>query len=193
MFARGLILIMSMTTGSAAAADDYVRMATTEGDIYIELFEEAAPKTVENFLAYVRSGFYDGTIFHRVIPNFVLQGGGYTEDLERKPTRAPIPNEADNGLSNDTGTLSMARTGDPHSATSQFFINVADNKPLDHTGKTHSNAWGYAVFGRVVRGMDVVEAIRTKPTGAKGPFRSDVPQETVTITEATVVSELPAE
>ena len=153
---------------------------TSKGPITVELFEEDAPKSVENFLAYARSGHYDGTIFHRVIPGFMIQGGGYDADLEQKPTRDPIENEADNGLSNRRGTLAMARTNDPHSATSQFFINVVDNPALDHRGKQSGRTWGYAVFGQVVDGMEVVDAIRNVETESRGYMR-DVPVETVTI------------
>lgn len=146
---------------------------TSHGDFTVELFEEEAPETVANFLRYADEGFFDGTIFHRVIADFVIQGGGFTEDMERKPTHAPIRNEADNGLSNEIGTLSMARTSDPHSATSQFFINLGDNTPLDAGD-------GYAVFGRVIEGMDVVEAIGDLPTGPRDGMR-DVPEETISI------------
>ncbi len=136
-----------------------------------------------NFLAYVDAGFYDGTIFHRVIPDFMIQGGGFTADLEKKATRDPIPNEADNGLKNERGTLAMARTNDPNSATAQFFINHKDNAFLDHSGK-NPRGWGYAVFGRVTDGMSVVDAIATTPTGAKGMFPKDVPLETIVIEKA---------
>ncbi|WP_410474938.1 peptidylprolyl isomerase [Guyparkeria sp. TX1] len=166
-----------------AAADTQVRLNTSHGAILIELFDDKAPATVDNFLAYVRDGFYEDTIFHRVIPGFVVQVGGYTADFERKATRAPVENEADNGLKNLHGTLSMARTNDPDSATSQFFINLADNDFLDRqAGKP-----GYAVFGRVIEGLDNVEAIAAIPTGAAGPFRQDVPRETVRIESAHIV------
>ena len=146
---------------------------TSLGKIVLELEPDKAPKTVDNFLTYVREGFYDGTIFHRVIPGFVIQGGGFTADMVQKKTHDPIVNEADNGLKNLRGTISMARTPDPDSASSQFFISVADNAALDHRGKNPRD-WGYAVFGRVVEGMDVVDAIVKVPTGTRGPF-SDVP------------------
>jgi len=162
-----------------ASADDQfprVRITTTLGDIVLELDREKAPKSVENFLDYVREGFYDGTIFHRVIDEFMIQGGGFTQDLQKKPTRAPIKNEADNGLKNLKGTVAMARTNDPDSATAQFFINVSDkNTFLNHTSRS-PRGWGYAVFGKVVEGMDVVDKIRKTPTGSAGPFRSDVPR-----------------
>ncbi|MFO7809483.1 peptidylprolyl isomerase [Guyparkeria sp.] len=165
------------------AADTQVRLNTSHGTILIELFDDKAPATVDNFLAYVGDGFYEDTIFHRVIPGFVAQVGGFTADFERKASRAPIENEADNGLQNRRGTLSMARTNDPDSATSQFFINLADNDFLDRqAGKP-----GYAVFGRVIEGLDNVETIATIPTGAAGPFRQDVPLETVRIESATIV------
>jgi peptidyl-prolyl cis-trans isomerase B (cyclophilin B) len=154
------------------------------GDITLELDAEKAPKTVANFLQYARDGFYDGTIFHRVISNFMIQGGGMTADMAQKTTGAPVDNEANNGLKNKIGTVAMARTNDPHSATAQFFINVADNGFLDHTAPT-AQGWGYAVFGRVTAGMDVVEKIKAVATGTKG-FHQDVPKEAVTIERVTV-------
>ena len=144
-----------------------VTLHTSMGDISLELDAEKAPKTVANFLQYARDGFYDGTIFHRVINNFMIQGGGMTADMAQKQTRAPVDNEANNGLKNKTGTVAMARTNDPHSATAQFFINVSDNGFLDHTAPT-AQGWGYAVFGRVTAGMDVVEKIKAVATGNKG-------------------------
>jgi len=158
---------------------------TSHGDISIELDFEKAPKSAANFQQYVEEGFYDGTIFHRVIDGFMIQGGGMTEDMQQKTTRAPIENEADNGLSNEIGTLAMARTMDPHSATAQFFINVSNNTFLNHSGK-NAQGWGYAVFGRVVDGMDVVNAIK----GVSTTFRAghqDVPSENIVITSAEVV------
>ncbi|MFW6375285.1 MAG: peptidylprolyl isomerase [Guyparkeria sp.] len=180
--ATALIASLALVSLSATA-ETQVRLQTNHGPIVIELFDEKAPATVDNFVAYVRDGFFDGTIFHRVIPGFVIQGGGFTEDFERKSTRAPVENEADNGLKNRRGTLSMARTSDPDSATSQFFINLEDNASLD---QRPGNA-GYAVFGRVVEGMDTVDAIAAIPTGAAGPFRQDAPRETVRIESAGVV------
>ncbi|WP_088178699.1 peptidylprolyl isomerase [Tepidiphilus margaritifer] len=162
-----------------------VKLATNRGDIVLELDPVKAPKTVENFLAYVESGHYDGTIFHRVIDGFMIQGGGLTADMKQKPTRAPIPNEADNGLKNRRGTVAMARTQDPHSATAQFFINVADNDFLDYRAPT-TQGWGYCVFGKVVQGMDVVDAIKSVKTGTVGPWR-DVPLEPVVIEHAEVL------
>lgn len=162
-----------------------VRLSTNLGDIVLELDREKAPQTVDNFLTYVREGFYNGTIFHRVIDGFMIQGGGFTQDFQRKPTHAPIENEADNGLRNRRGSVAMARTNDPHSATAQFFINVADNSFLDFRDKT-PRAYGYAVFGQVVEGMDVVDKIRRSATGAGGPFRKDVPRSPVIIEQATI-------
>lgn len=169
-----------------AAADESprVRMTTSAGDIVLSLDAERAPETVENFLQYVRGGFYDGTIFHRVIPDFMIQGGGFTPDMDRKQTDAPIPNEADNGLKNVRGTIAMARTSEPHSATSQFFINVKDNPPLDHTAKS-GRGWGYAVFGRVVEGMDVVDRIKEVPTTVRG-YHRNVPVEPIIIESAVI-------
>ena len=160
----------------APASSPRVVMETSMGSIVLELDAEKAPLSVENFLAYAREGYYDGTIFHRVIDGFMIQGGGFTPDMEKKGTRAPIRNEATNGLSNARGTIAMARTGDPHSATSQFFINTVENGSRLDPGP-HD---GYAVFGRVVEGMDVVDAIVKTPTGRRGMFQ-DVPTETVTI------------
>jgi peptidyl-prolyl cis-trans isomerase B (cyclophilin B) len=156
-----------------------ITMHTTHGEITIELDREKAPVTVANFLAYVDAGHYDGTLFHRVIPGFMIQGGGFDAKMNQKPTRAPVRNEADNGLSNEAGTIAMARTSDPHSATAQFFINLKDNDFLDHAGST-PNAFGYCVFGRVTSGMDVVKKIAQVKTGAQGMHR-DVPLEPVVI------------
>ncbi len=167
-----------------------VLLHTSKGDILVELDPDKAPKTVANFLDYVRAGFYDGTIFHRVIPGFMIQGGGFTPDMKQKPTGPPVPNEADNGLKNERGTLAMARTNDPNSATAQFFVNLVDNGFLDHRSKD-LRGWGYAVFGRVLEGMDVVDAIAKVPRGNRGPFQ-DVPDEPVVIQKATVVESAPA-
>jgi peptidyl-prolyl cis-trans isomerase B (cyclophilin B) len=182
------LMALALATQGPAAEDPHprVKLETSEGAIVVELDREKAPKTVDNFVTYVNEGFYDGTIFHRVIEGFMIQGGGYTSDYTKKPTRAPIENEAANGLTNDRGTLAMARTADPHSATAQFFINHADNAFLNHTDKT-PRGWGYTVFGEVVDGMDVVDAIATTPTGRGGPFPKDAPQELVVIEKATVV------
>lgn len=159
-----------------------VRMETSSGTLVIELDAENAPVTTENFLKYVDDGFYDGTIFHRVIQGFMIQGGGFDRDFQQKAPLPPIQNEADNGLKNDRGAIAMARTGDPHSATAQFFINSVDNGFLNHSGKT-SQGWGYAVFGRVVEGLEVVDAISGVATGRHGPH-SDVPQDTILILKA---------
>ncbi|MGI5939271.1 MAG: peptidylprolyl isomerase [Thermoleophilia bacterium] len=161
-----------------------VTLATSKGDIVVELEAEKAPISTENFLAYADSGYFVGTIFHRVIPNFMIQGGGFDASMNQKPTSAPITNEADNGLRNERGTIAMARTPDPHSASSQFFINLKDNDFLDHTGKT-PQGWGYAVFGRVVEGLDVVDAIGRVSTGQSG-MHSDVPAEPIVIETVTV-------
>ncbi len=159
-----------------------VRMETTSGTLVIQLDAKNAPRTTENFLKYVDDGFYDGTIFHRVIKGFMIQGGGFDRDFEQKPTLPPIENEADNGLRNERGTIAMARTGDPHSATAQFFINSVDNDFLDHQEKSQ-RGWGYAVFGRVVEGIEVVDAISGVTTGQHGPH-SDVPKKQVLILKA---------
>lgn len=161
-----------------------VTLQTSKGDIMLELDREKAPITVDNFVSYVRAGHYDGTIFHRVIDGFMIQGGGFDPGLRQKPTREPIRNEADNGLSNEAGTIAMARTMAPHSASAQFFINVKNNTFLDHTGAT-SQGWGYAVFGKVVEGMDVVNEIKKVRTGSRGGH-DDVPVEDVTINKAFV-------
>lgn len=158
----------------------HVILHTSMGDIELEMLPEAAPESVDNFLRYAREGHYDGTLFHRVIENFMIQGGGFGTDFEQKPTREPITNEADNGLENKRGTVAMARTYQPHSATSQFFINVTDNDFLNHKGTQSGRTWGYAVFARVVGGMDVVDEIRKVETTMQGPHR-DVPAEPVII------------
>jgi peptidyl-prolyl cis-trans isomerase B (cyclophilin B) len=166
-------------------ANPQVMLSTSLGDITIELDDAKAPITVKNFLDYVNSGFFGGTIFHRVIPGFMIQGGGFTADMSQKPTNASIANEADNGLKNNRGTLAMARTSDPNSASSQFFINLKDNGFLNHTAKS-GQGWGYAVFGWVTGGMAVVDAIAQVETGNAGPH-SDVPKTPVVIIEAKVV------
>ncbi|MBP7262776.1 MAG: peptidyl-prolyl cis-trans isomerase [Spirochaetia bacterium] len=157
---------------------------TSVGDFSVELFENKSPITVKNFLDYVTSSFYDGTIFHRVIPGFVVQGGGLVAGMKEKPNGQPIQNEADNGAKNERGTLSMARTSDPHSATSQFFINLVDNAGLNHSGK-NERGWGYCVFGKVVSGMDTVDAIAAVKTGDRYPHQN-VPLTDVVVTSATV-------
>lgn len=176
---------------AAYAANPQVDLDTSAGKIRIELYPDAAPKTVENFLAYVRAKQYDGTQFHRVIPGFMIQGGGYTADFKENPTKGPIRNEAEQsskaGLLNAVGTVAMARTGDPHSATAQFFINIADNKFLNFREAT-PQGYGYTVFGKVIGGMDSVEKIAKAPTSAGGPFPKDVPTERVFIKSATIVA-----
>ncbi|TNC82641.1 MAG: peptidylprolyl isomerase [Oleiphilus sp.] len=164
-----------------------ILLKTNFGDIRLELDYDKAPKTAKNFETYVRDGFYDGIIFHRVISNFMIQGGGFDENMQQKPTRDTIENEADNGLSNVNGSVAMARTMDPHSASAQFFINVKDNGFLDHTAKT-MEGWGYAVFGKVVDGMDVVEKIKNVPTTMKAGHQ-DVPVDNVVIESAIVEEE----
>ncbi len=184
-----MALALIITAGSTARAEKrsnpLVKLETSMGEITVELYADKAPATVANFLQYVKDGFYNGTIFHRVIPTFMIQGGGFDAQMNQKPTRAPIQNEADNGLKNEAYTLAMARTMDPNSATAQFFINVADNQFLNHTAK-NPQGWGYAVFGKVVKGQDVVDKIKAVPTGNKG-MHQNVPLEPVTITKATVV------
>jgi len=180
-------LPISGLSDDVTLADDgpspQILLETSLGDITLELDRARAPGSVENFLEYVDGGYYDGTVFHRVIEGFMIQGGGFTESLMKKATRAPIDNEADNGLSNRKYTIAMARTSEPHSATAQFFINHVDNTMLDHSAKT-PRGWGYTVFGRVVDGQDTVDAIAETATGAAGPFGSDVPEETVLIRSA---------
>lgn len=179
-----LVGLAALGAGAQEASNPQVVIETSKGTIVLELDPVKAPGTVENFLAYVEAGFYDGTIFHRVIPNFMVQGGGFDANMSKKDTRAPIQNEADNGLKNDKGTVAMARTNDPHSATAQFFINHTDNDFLNHTAK-NPRGWGYAVFGKVIEGLDVVDAIAAVKTGVHSGMR-DVPTETVTITSVKV-------
>ncbi len=163
-----------------------VLMRTSVGDIQIEFYPQEAPESVDNFIRYVEDGHFDGTIFHRVVRGFVIQGGGFTAEMEEKDTREPIPNEAQNGLRNMRGTLSMARTGDPHSATSQFFVNTKDNAVLDHTGTT-MRGWGYAVFGKVISGMDAVDRIEASPVVSRAGH-NDVPETPIVVESAAVVS-----
>lgn len=164
-----------------------VKFQTSQGDIVVELYKDKAPITVANFLKYVKKGHYDGTIFHRVINSFMIQGGGFDATMREKPTDAPIKNEADNGLKNSLYTIAMARTMEPHSASAQFYINVKDNRSLDFRGKNESG-WGYAVFGKVVDGKRVVDDIKGVATTTRGMFEN-VPVKPVTITKATVISE----
>ena len=215
--AAALVIGLAACTGALAAEAPKVKFSTTAGDFVVEVYPDKAPKTVENFLQYVRDKHYDGTIFHRVINNFMVQGGGYDTKYSQKPTRTPVAHEgrqavAKGGPKNVVGTLAMARTNDPNSATSQFFINVKDNAFLDpvvippgdpvakfeYQGRTYENVprsqlegasqlYGYTVFGKVVSGMDVIEKIKAMPTGAGGPFPSDVPKTPVVIQSATLV------
>ena len=185
MATLGLLTSLSLASlWSAQAAEVQVVMQTSKGTIELALDSAKAPKTVENFVSYAKAGFYNGTIFHRVIPGFMVQGGGFTPAMEQRPTREPIENEASNGLKNLRGTIAMARTGDPHSATAQFFINVSDNTPLDFTAP-EGPGWGYAVFGKVTKGMDVVDAIVGVPTTSVGPH-GDVPEATIEIKKVEV-------
>ncbi|MFZ1982854.1 MAG: peptidylprolyl isomerase [Desulfatitalea sp.] len=180
--------LVCLTLGATAQAQTEaprIQLDTSKGVIVVELNPQAAPKTTANFLAYVQSGFYANTIFHRVIKGFMIQGGGFTADMRQKPTQPPVANEADNGLKNSVGTIAMARTNDPHSATAQFFINAADNAFLDHKGK-NAQGWGYCVFGRVVQGLEVVRAIEALPTTMRNGQR-DVPSEMVIIKSATLL------
>jgi len=188
---RWLLPLLALLPALALAEGPRVTLSTTQGDIVIELNQEQAPATAANFLEYVDAGFYDGTVFHRVIRGFMIQGGGFAldpvqQDLEKKETRAPIRNEAGNGLENRRGTIAMARTGNPHSATAQFFINLVDNRSLSHSGKT-PRGWGYTVFGEVVEGMDTVDRIAGVATGSQrlnGQPARDVPKEPVVIENA---------
>ena len=172
----------------ANAANPKVKMETSKGTMIIVLYPDKAPVTVANFLSYVNAGTYDGTIFHRVIKNFMNQGGGFTADFKKVDTKEPIKNEADNGLKNLKNTVAMARTGQPHSATNQFFINTADNDFLDHTSKT-SRGWGYTVFGKIIEGQNVSGIISRAATAPGGPFAKDVPRTTITIIKMTEIKE----
>jgi cyclophilin family peptidyl-prolyl cis-trans isomerase len=177
------LLFSCLTLSTAWAESVQIEMNTSLGTVTLELDRDKAPQTVDNFVQYARDGFYDGTIFHRVIKNFMIQGGGYTADMMKKETRSPIKNEAKNGLKNKRGTIAMARTSDPHSATAQFFINLKDNDFLDYPSR---DGWGYAVFGKVTDGMSVVDAIASEPTGIQGGMR-DVPKRSVVIESVRVV------
>jgi peptidyl-prolyl cis-trans isomerase A (cyclophilin A) len=171
-------------SATSAPTGPRVSMKTTMGEIVIELNAEKAPLSTNNFLAYVKSGHYKGTTFHRVIDGFMIQGGGFDKEMHQKPTNKPIQNEAKNGLKNDTYTIAMARTGDPHSATAQFFINVNNNSGLDYPSR---DGWGYAVFGRVIQGTEVVDKIAKVATGAQGPFNKDVPSKAIVIESTTIL------
>jgi len=180
------ILCLSLVSSICLAEAPRVKLSTSQGDMIVELADDRAPVSVENFLQYVEDGFYDGTIFHRVIEGFMIQGGGFSATYKRKATRSAIPNEANNGLRNQRYTISMARTNAPHSATAQFFINTEDNRNLDHQGAT-PRGWGYAVFGRVVEGQEVVDLISQVSTGPGGPFSRDAPREQIVTTEAKLI------
>jgi len=181
------ILSAAAVAPGALAADPQVDVKTSAGTIRLELYPAKAPKTVENFLQYVRDGHYTGTVFHRVIDGFMIQGGGFDKSYNQKPTRKPIENEAKNGLKNDLGTIAMARTNAPHSASAQFFINLKANDFLNAAAA--QDGWGYTVFGKVVSGMDVVMKISKTPTGPGGPFPTDAPREMVVIESATLVAD----
>ena len=180
-----LLLLGLVLSWAAHAANPMVEMKTSQGTLIIELYPEKAPKTVDNFLQYIKDGFYPGTVFHRVIDGFMIQGGGFTADMKQKEGRAPIQNEAKNGLKNEPGSLAMARTQDPHSATGQFFINLVNNQGLDFPSR---DGWGYAVFGKVVQGFDVVQTIGKAPTGNLG-FHQNVPKTPILIESVKVLPE----
>jgi len=184
-----LFTVLLLTVCGSVLAEDRPRimLQTNMGEIVLELDAERAPTSVQNFMGYVNSGFYNDTLFHRVIDGFMVQGGGFTGEFMKKQTKRPIRNEANNGLKNQAYTIAMARTNAPHSATSQFFINTVDNANLDHTAPT-GRGWGYAVFGRVVEGFEVVDSIGTVATGSQGPFPRDVPKEPIYIQSASVMS-----
>jgi peptidyl-prolyl cis-trans isomerase A (cyclophilin A) len=190
-----LLLILPLTLAAQtvkpapAMPAPQVLINTSQGDITLELYPDKAPKSVANFLQYVRDGFYDGTLLHRAIPGYLLQGGLYTRDLQPKRTRSAVPSEADNGLSNLRGTVAVARGADPSSGTAQFFFNLVDNRRLDFVGNQSGLTWGYTVFGKVIKGMDVVDKIAALPTRALGPFAGDVPNPLVLIVNAHVVGE----
>ena len=179
------LIALGLLATSFISSATVVKFETNQGDFEVNLFDQQAPKTVENFLAYATSGFYDGTIFHRVINNFMIQGGGFTADMEQKPTQAPVDNEANNGLKNERGTIAMARTQDPHSATAQFFINVQDNDFLNHTGE-NLQGWGYTVFGKLTQGEEVLDKIRNVQTGSQGGHQ-DVPTDPIIIESISVI------
>ncbi|MGE7136287.1 peptidylprolyl isomerase [Luteibacter sp. NPDC031894] len=198
VLASALFLLPAVTLAQAAkpatpspAAVEHPRVVihTSQGEFTLELYPEKAPKSVANFLQYVRDGFYDGTVFHRVVDGYMVQGGLYSRDLTQRRTRAAIPSEADNGLSNLRGTVAVARGTDPNSGTSQFFVNLVDNRRLDYVGNQSSLTWGFAVFGKVASGMDTIDKIAKLPTRAQGPFVGDVPNPLVIIESANVVGE----
>ena len=183
-----LSLLFSVPVHSATpASNPQVEIRTNSGNIVLELYPDKAPKTVENFLGYVKDGHYKGTLFHRIIPGFMIQGGGFDKAFKQKATRQPVENEAANGLKNELGTVAMARTSDPQSASAQFFINVGDNAFLNYTAPTQ-RGYGYTVFGKVIRGIEVVNKIAATPTGSGGPFPTDVPNESVIIEEIKLIT-----
>lgn len=182
------VFLIFFSLSSFAQNNPLVRVVTNQGGFEIELDKKNAPISVENFMQYAKGGFYSGTVFHRVIKGFMIQGGGFTQDLVRKTTQKEIENEATNGLKNDYGTIAMARTNMPHSASAQFFINTAKNDFLNHTSKT-PRGWGYAVFGKVTKGIEVISAIDSTRTGPKGMFNSDVPVKNIVIEKVEVISE----
>lgn len=189
MFKKSALLAAGLFASAVAFAAPTVEMTTSLGKITLELYPEKAPKTVEMFLYNAKHGFYEATVFHRVINGFMIQGGGFNANMEEKKTRTPaLQNEAGNGLSNDRGTVAMARTQDPHSARAQFFINLKDNAFLNHRAPTDGRSWGYAVFGKVVQGMDVVDQIARVPTGNHGYYQ-DVPTTPVVIKDVKIISE----
>jgi cyclophilin family peptidyl-prolyl cis-trans isomerase len=197
IFQLAVLMLLSINLSAQEATQDTVAtenptaiIHTSMGAITLELFAEKAPISTENFITHVNSGFYDGTVFHRVIPHFMIQGGGFTTDMNKKPTGEPITNEATNGLSNTRGTVAMARTNDPHSATAQFFINVQDNFNLDYTSRISARGWGYAVFAKVTSGMEVVDKIRFVETETKAPY-SNVPKTAVIIEKVEMVEVVP--
>ena len=190
MYIIKLLLIFSiLLCNSTLATGQQIEIKTNFGNILLELYPEKAPKTVNNFLSYVQENYYKDTIFHRVIPGFMIQGGGFDTSLKQKPTKQPIENEAGNGLKNEIGTIAMARTGNPHSATTQFFINVGNNKFLNYT-MPNSRGYGYTVFGRVISGMDVVNKISATPTGASKPFTKDAPKEMIIIKSISTIESI---
>ncbi len=177
------------TPAASPVANPSVVLHTSQGDITLELFADKSPKSVANFLRYVHEGYYAGTVFHRAIPGYLVQGGLYTKELQPRRTHSPVASEADNGLSNSRGTIAVARGADPNSGTSQFFINLVDDRRLDYVGNQSGLTWGYTVFGKVVKGMDVVDKIANMPTRAQGPFAADVPNPLVIIESVNVVGE----
>jgi len=182
------LVLFSLSFTTFASDTPQVRIVTNKGNIEIELNQAKAPESVKNFLQYAKSDYYNGTIFHRIIKSFMIQGGGFDKDLQRKQVKSPIPNEAFNGLKNDRGTIAMARTNMPHSATAQFFINTVNNDFLNHTSKS-SRGWGYAVFGKVTKGMEVVDSIENTKTGPRGMFPSDVPVTDIIIQKVEIIKE----